>query len=288
MTKKKSDKPGARPRVFITGARRGIGRGIAWAFADGGYDVVVNDLVQDEAAAETLAGIEARGGRATFLAGNIADMRAQADLAARAFAAFGGLEVLVNNAGISVRKRGDMMEVTPERYDEQLAVNLRGPFFLTQEVARLWLAAPPAAAARPTAAPPAARARPTATPPAARVRVRSIITISSVNAEMVSPDRAEYCIAKTGLAMMTKLFAVRLADAGIGVFEIRPGIIRTDMTAVVKERYDRLIADGIAPAKRWGEPADVGRVALALADGQFHFSSGDAFYVDGGLHIHRM
>jgi len=284
MTTTGKDKPGGRPRVFVTGARRGIGRGIAWAFAEGGYDVIVNDLVQDAAAAETLAGIEARGGHATFLLGNIADTSAQADLAARAFAAFGGLEVLVNNAGISVRKRGDMMEVTPERYDEQLAVNLRGPFFLTQEVARRWLAEPPPAA-RPTAARPTA-ARPTAAPPAARVR--SIITISSVNAEMVSPDRAEYCIAKTGLAMMTKLFAVRLADAGIGVFEIRPGIIRTDMTAVVKERYDRLIADGIAPVKRWGEPADVGQVALALAGGQFHFSSGDAFYVDGGLHIHRM
>jgi len=254
----------ARPRVLVTGARRGIGRAIAWAFAEGGYDVVVNDLVRDEAAAETLAGIEARGGGTAFLEGSIAETGAHGELVARAFAAFGGLEVLVNNAGISVRKRGDMMEVTPERFDEQMATNLRGTFFLTQEVARRWLDSPPPS------------------------HPRSLITISSVNAELVSPDRAEYCIAKTGLAMMTKLFAVRLADAGIGVFEIRPGIIRTDMTAVVKERYDRLIGEGISPIKRWGEPADVGRVAVALAGGQFHFSTGDAFYVDGGLHIHRM
>jgi len=255
---------GARGRVLVTGGRRGIGRGIAWAFAAGGYDVAVNDLVRDAAAEETLDGIAARGGRAVFLEGSIADEGLHAALVESAFAAFGGLDVLVNNAGITVRKRADMLEVTPERFDEQLAVNLRGPFFLTQAVVRRWLAEP--------------------SPP----RPRAIITISSVNAEMVSPDRAEYCIAKTGLAMMTKLYAVRLAEAGIGVFEIRPGIIRTDMTAAVRERYDRAIAAGASPVKRWGEPADIGGVALALAGGQFHFSTGDAFYVDGGLHIHRM
>ncbi len=254
----------ARPRVLVTGARRGIGRGIAWAFAEGGYDVVVNDLVRDKLAEETLAGIAERGGSGTFVGGSIAELAGLGALVERAFAAFGGLEVLVNNAGISVRRRADMLEVTPEGFDEQLATNLRGPFFLTQEVARRWLASP--AAAHP----------------------RSIITISSVNVEMASPDRAEYCIAKTGLAMMSKLFAVRLAEAGIAVFEIRPGIIRTDMTAVVKERYDRLIADGIAPVRRWGEAKDVGGAALALAGGQFHFSTGQAVYVDGGMHLHRL
>jgi len=266
MSDQSAGKGAARPRVFVTGARRGIGRGIAWAFAQGGYDVIVNDRVRDDAAEETLAGIMTRGGSSAFLLGDAADPSAQPDLMARAFAAFGGLEVLVNNAGIGVRQRGDMMALTPERYDEQLAVNLRGPFFLTQEVARRWLGAASAPTQRP----------------------RSIITISSVNARIVSLERAEYCIAKTGLAMMTKLFAARLAEAGIAVFEIRPGIIRTDMTAGVKERYDRMIAEGVAPTKRWGEPADVGQVALALAGGGFHFSSGDAFYVDGGLHLHRM
>lgn len=254
----------ARARVFVTGARRGIGRAIAWAFAERGYDVVVNDRVEDEAAAATLAGIAGRGARGVFVGGDLADLGAQPALVERAFAAFGGLEVLVNNAGISVKRRGDMLEVTPESFDALIATNLRAPFFLTQLVARRWLGEPGAA------------------------HPRSIISIASVNSEMVSIDRAEYCLAKTGVSMMTELYAVRLAEAGIAVFEIRPGIIRTDMTAVVKDRYDRLIAGGVAPVKRWGEPEDVGRAAAALASGAFHFSTGSALHVDGGLHIHRL
>lgn len=253
-----------RPRVFITGARRGIGCGIAFAFAEAGYDVAINDLAEDDAARAALEGLRERGAKAVFLPGDISDLAALPALADRAFAAFGGLECLVNNAGISVRKRGDILDVTPESYDTVMGVNLRGPFFLTQEVARRMVAAP--AAAHP----------------------RSIISLSSANATLVSPERAEYCLSKTGVSMMTKLFAVRLADAGVGVFEIRPGVIRTDMTAVVKERYDRLIADGLTPVRRWGEPSDIGRVAVSLASGDFHFSTGDAVHVDGGLHIHRL
>jgi len=253
-----------RPRALITGAGRGIGRAIAWALAESGHDVVVNDLAEDAAARETLDGIAGRGARAAFLAGDIADLAGHPRLIERACAAFGALEVLVNNAGISVRRRGDMLDVTPESYDELMAVNLRGPFFLTQAVARRWLAEERAD------------------------RPRTIINVSSANAEMVSVERAEYCLSKTGLAMMTKLFAVRLAEAGIAVFEIRPGVIRTDMTAVAKERYDGLIAGGLTPIRRWGEPDDVGRVAAALATGAFRFSTGEAFHVDGGLHIHRL
>jgi 3-oxoacyl-[acyl-carrier protein] reductase len=181
----------------------------------------------------------------------------------RAFEAFGGLDVLVNNAGISVRRRGDMMDVTPESFDELMAVNLRGPFFLTQAIARRWIE------------------EGSASP-------KTIVNISSANATMVSLNRAEYCLAKTGVAMMTKLYAARLAEAGIGVFEIRPGIVRTDMTAVAKDRYDAAIADGITPIKRWGEPHDIGAAAVALASGAFQFSTGDAIHVDGGLHIQRL
>ncbi len=260
-----------RARVFVTGARRGIGRAIAWAFAESGYDVVVNDRVEDEAVAATLAGIAGRGARGVFLGGDLADLGAQPALVERAFAAFGGLEVLVNNAGISVKQRGDMLEVTPESFDALIATNLRAPFFLTQSVARRWLGGPPFDQRSGASAHP-----------------RSIISIASVNSEMVSIDRAEYCLAKTGVSMMTELYAVRLAEVGIAVFEIRPGIIRTDMTAVVKDRYDRLIAGGVAPVKRWGEPEDVGRAAAALASGAFHFSTGSALHVDGGLHIHRL
>jgi NAD(P)-dependent dehydrogenase (short-subunit alcohol dehydrogenase family) len=253
-----------RPRVFVTGARRGIGRGIAWAFAEAGYDVVVNDLVEDAATAETLAGLEAREAHAAFVQGSAADLAELPSIVERAFAAFGGLEVLVNNAGISVRRRGDILDVTPESFDDQIATNLRGPFFLTQAVAQRWLREPKSE------------------------RVRSVISISSINAAIAAPERAEYCLAKTGVSMMTKLFALRLAEANVGVFEIRPGIVRTDMTAVVKDRYDRLIAEGVTPAMRWGEPADIGRVAVSLAQGSFHFSTGEFFHVDGGLHIHRL
>lgn len=254
-----------RPRVFVTGARRGIGRAIALAFADAGYDVVINDLqAEDDAAESVIAEIRRRGARAAFVPGSIADLESVPSLVENAFSAFGGLECLVNNAGISVRKRGDILDVTPGSYDEVMNINLRGTFFLTQEIARRMLAIPNSA------------------------HPRSIISLSSANAVIVAPERAEYCLSKTGVSMMTKLYAVRLADAGIGVFEIRPGIIRTDMTAVAKERYDKLIAEGITPVRRWGEPRDIARVAVALASGDFHFSTGDAFHVDGGLHLHRL
>ena len=242
--------------VFVTGGARGIGRGIALAFHGAGWNVVVNDIIP---AAETLAALGARG---VFVQGDIADVDGHAALLDAAEAAFGGLDALVNNAGISVASRGDMLDVTPANYDRQLAVNLRGPFFLTQALGRRWVAAP-------------------------GVR-RTVITVSSANAVMAAPERAEYCISKTGLAMMTKLFAVRLAEAGVSVFEIRPGIIRTDMTAVAAARYDGLIAGGVSPVRRWGEAGDVGAAAVALASGAFAFCTGDAVNVDGGLHIARL
>jgi NAD(P)-dependent dehydrogenase (short-subunit alcohol dehydrogenase family) len=249
--------------ALVTGASSGIGRGIAYALADAGFDVVVNDLVDDAATRETLAAIRDRGRRAALVPGSIADLPGHAALVEQAFAAFGTLDCLVNNAGIQVKVRGDLLDVKPESFDEILAVNLRGTFFLTQAVARRMLD----------------ERRAADDPP------RSIVTISSANARMVGPNRAEYCIAKTGLAMMSQLFAVRLAEADIACFEVRPGIIRTDMTAPAKARYDGLIADGIAPIRRWGEPADVGRTVAALAERRLPFNTGDAFHVDGGLHI---
>lgn len=248
-------------RVLVTGGRRGIGRGIAYAFAETGAQVVINDIVDDGAVQETLAGIAARGGRGAFVQGDAAAVDAHPQLLERAGAAFGGIDVLVNNAGISVATRGDLLEVTPESFDRLVAVDLRAPFFLTQALAKRWLAAPAPG--------------------------RTIITISSINVEAASLNRGEYCIAKSGLAMVTKLFALRLAEAGIGVFEIRPGIVATDMTAPAKARYDALIADGIAPIRRWGEPADIGRAAVALASGAFAFSVGEAIRVDGGLALRQ-
>jgi NAD(P)-dependent dehydrogenase (short-subunit alcohol dehydrogenase family) len=251
------------PIAFVTGARRGIGRGIAHALADAGFDVVVNDLRDDAATRETLEAIGAKGRRATFVQGSIADLPAQAKLVAAAFSAFGTVDCLVNNAGIQVKVRGDLLDVTPESFDEILAVNLRGTFFLTQAVAKRMLA----------------EHRSAGDPP------RSIVTISSANARLVSLNRAEYCFAKTGLAMLSQLFALRLAEADVACYEVRPGVIRTDMTAVAKDRYDKLIAEGLTPIRRWGEPEDVGRTVAALAQRSLPFNTGDAFHVDGGLHI---
>jgi NAD(P)-dependent dehydrogenase (short-subunit alcohol dehydrogenase family) len=251
------------PIAFVTGARRGIGRGIAYALADAGFDVVVNDMLDDAATRETLEAIGAKGRRAAFVQGSIAELPAHAKLIQAAFSAFGTVDCLVNNAGIQVKVRGDLLDVTPESFDEILAVNLRGTFFLTQAVAKRMLA----------------ERRSPGDPP------RSIVTISSANARLVSLNRAEYCFAKTGLAMLSQLFALRLAEADVACYEVRPGVIRTDMTAAAKDRYDRLIAEGLTPIRRWGEPEDVGRTVAALAQRLLPFNTGDAFHVDGGLHI---
>ena len=250
-----------RPVALITGARRGIGQGIAFALAAAGFDLVINDLERDADAEATLAGVDARGARASFVAADIADLAAQPGLVDAAFA-FGRLECLVNNAGVSVLSRGDLLDVAPESYDRCLDVNLRGPFFLTQRIARRMLEQPP-----PEGGP------------------RSIITVTSVNAETPSISRGEYCISKAGASMLTKLFALRLAPHGIGVFEVRPGIIRTPMTAPVAERYQREIERGITPIARWGEPADVGRAVATAATGGLPFSVGQVIYVDGGLSL---
>jgi NAD(P)-dependent dehydrogenase (short-subunit alcohol dehydrogenase family) len=250
------------PIALVTGARRGIGQAAALALAASGFDVVVNDLEGDDAG-ETLAGIRAAGRRGALAPGDIADLAAQEDLAARAWEAFGRIDCLVNNAGVSVMSRGDLLDVTVESYDRCLDVNLRGPFFLTQKIARRMLAAAPGP------------------------HHRSIVTISSISAEVVSINRGEYCISKAGLSMLSKLFAVRLAEAGIGVYEVRPGIIRTDMTAVAAPRLDALINEGYTPIRRWGEPADVGRAVASLATGALPFSVGQIVYTDGGLAVPR-
>ena len=250
-----------RPVALVTGGRRGIGQGIAFALAGAGFDLVINDLERDAEAEATLTGIGARGARASFVAADVADLEAQPRLADAACAAFGRLDCLVNNAGVSVLSRGDLLDVSVESYDLCLATNLRAPFFLTQRIARRMLETP-----APAGGPP-----------------RSIVTITSVNADTPSPSRGEYCISKAGASMLTRLFALRLAPHGIGVFEIRPGIIRTPMTAPAAERYEREIARGIAPIARWGEPEDVGRAVATAATGQLPFSVGQVIYVDGGL-----
>jgi len=251
-----------RPVAIVTGARRGIGAAIAVSLAGSGFDVAITDIADDGADA-TLTAISAAGVQTRFVRNDIADVADHPRVLDDLIGWRGGIDCLVNNAGISAPKRGDLLELTPQAFDQVLGINLRGTFFFTQAVAQRMVAAP---AAGP----------------------RSIITISSVNAELASPERGEYSISKAGLAMLTKLFALRLAADGIAVFEVRPGVIRTSMTQVVAEKYERRIADGLVPMGRWGAPQDVGEAVAGLASGRFAFSTGSVLHVDGGLAVPRL
>lgn len=249
--------------ALVTGARRGIGRAIALELAAAGFDVAVNDVAADADGEAVVREIAAMGRRAALVPCDIAAIEAHAALLDAVAARLGPLACLVNNAGVSVLSRGDLLDVTAESYDRCLDVNLRGTFFLTQRVARQMLATP---AAGP----------------------RSIVTISSISAEVVSTSRGEYCLAKAGLAMLSRLFAVRLAEHGIAVHEVRPGIIRTEMTRPSAERLDALIAGGIAPIRRWGEPEDVARAVATLATGGLPFTVGQVVTIDGGLTLRTL
>jgi NAD(P)-dependent dehydrogenase (short-subunit alcohol dehydrogenase family) len=258
--------PAPRRSALVTGGRRGIGRGIAYALAEHGFDVVVNDLVRDEAAEETLRGVAERGGRTAFVLGDVAAIDQHVRIVDEAWTAFGALQCLVNNAGVQTRHRGDMLDIPVESFDRLVGVNLRGSFFLTQRIARRMSAEPAGDVTRPA---------------------RSVIFVSSGNAVIATATQADYCISKSGIAMMSTLFALRLAEYGIAVHEVRPGIIRTDMTADVFDKYDAWVKGQAFPQARWGEPDDVGRTVGVLAAGLLPYSTGQAFHVDGGIHIRR-
>ncbi|AZO02942.1 3-ketoacyl-ACP reductase [Mesorhizobium sp. M2A.F.Ca.ET.037.01.1.1] len=251
-----------RPAAIVTGGARGIGLACAEALADAGFDILVADLAERPAdgLADTIVG---RGANFTYAQCDIADLAGHSKLVEAAMRAFGRIDCLVNNAGIGAVVRGDLLELKPENFDRALNINLRGTVFLSQAIAKAMLAASAGSA-------------------------RSIITITSVSANMASPERADYCISKAGLSMWVKNLALRLAPENIGVFEVRPGIIRTDMTAGVSAKYDALIEDGLVPAKRWGEAADIGAVVAALASGKFGFSTGSVIDVDGALSVPRL
>lgn len=265
MSPRKDD--GDHRRVaLVTGGRRGIGRAIAYALADEQFDLVINDLEHDAAVDETLAGLEARDAKARFVAGDISALDAHGALVDAAWSVFGTLDCLVNNAGVQVKTRGDLLDVTPASFDHLLGVNLRGTFFLTQAAAK----------------------RMTADSRGPDDPHRSIITLSSANAFMASINRGEYCISKAGLTMMNKLFALRLAAHHIHCYEVQPGVVETDMTAPAKETYDKAIANGVFPIARWGQPTDIAGAVATLATGAIPFSTGSAFPIDGGLHVQRL
>jgi NAD(P)-dependent dehydrogenase (short-subunit alcohol dehydrogenase family) len=255
---------GDRPVAIVTGASRGIGRSIALELASLGYDLVINRA--QEQPPEVLEQARALGARCEFAPGSIAEADVRTRIVELAKAKFGRCDMLVNNAGAAPLKRMDILQATEESFDRVLGINLRGPYFLTQLVANWMVEQRKQAPQRPL----------------------RIVNIGSISAYTSSPARGEYCISKAGVAMMTKLYADRLAEYDIGVFEISGGIIETDMTRVVKEKYDKLIAEGLTPIRRWGQPGDLAKVVGAIAEGRLDFSTGTVINVDGGFHLRRL
>jgi 3-oxoacyl-[acyl-carrier protein] reductase len=256
--------PDRRRVALITGGRRGIGLAVAERLAADGFDVAITGTgPEDDVSRRAVTRLVAHGGRAVYIASRVDAVEGHPRLLDQVETELGRIDVLVSNAGIAPPQRLDLMETTPENFDIVLGVNLRGAFFLAQAVARRMLAA---------------EAKPG----------RSLIFVTSCSAEMVSLNRMEYCVSKAGLAMAVKGFAARLAGDGIAVFEVRPGIIRTDMTAGVSSKYDALIAGGLVPAKRWGEGADVAAAVSALARPDVVYSTGSVINVDGGLTLARL
>lgn len=266
--------------AVVTGGSRGIGRGIVLELARLGYRIAIHSRTGG-AAAEEAARLAHEAGAAqvvTFEA-DLAEIDAGVALAEAVFLTFGRCDVWVNNAGIAPQVRADLLEMTPESWDKVLATNLRGPFFLSQYVARRMI-----------------ESRDGDSDPIHVVRNGSerklpaghIVFVTSVSSELASVARGEYCVSKAGLSMVAQLFASRLAEEGIVVTEIRPGIIATDMTAGVRDKYDRLMEAGLVPQKRWGTPEDVGRAVAAVARGDLDFSTGAVIHVDGGLTVGRL
>lgn len=253
-----------RPLAVVTGGRRGIGFGIARHLAMSGFDIALTglgDMAPDDPVLAELAGC---GAEAAYFPADLSDIARHAETVEAIVRRFGSIACLVNNAGMAPVVRGDFLELTPENFDAIMATNLRGTLFFTQAVL------PRMIADGSTDAP------------------RSIITITSVSAAMSSPERLDYCISKAGLSTLMQGLALRLASEGIGVFEVRPGIIRTEMTSGVSAKYDALIGDGLVPARRWGEPGDIGAICAALASGAFAFATGSVIDADGGLSIAKL
>jgi NAD(P)-dependent dehydrogenase (short-subunit alcohol dehydrogenase family) len=263
------------PVALITGASRGIGRGIALELAKEGFDLVINYAGNVAAAKQTSGDCVSAGAanaktvRAETCQADIAKSAERQQLIGFVQERFGRVDLLVNNAGVAPDVRADILEASEASFDRLININVKGPYFLTQTVAK-WMidqgvAGKGSGIVRP-----------------------KIITISSISAYTASVNRGDYCISKAALSMLTPLYASRLAEHGINVYEIRPGIIATDMTGPVKEKYDKLIAEGLTPIKRWGIPEDIGKAVAAVALDAFPFSTGEVINVDGGFHLRRL
>lgn len=252
--------------ALITGGSRGIGFGIAEQLAQNGFDLAINGTRSSNEVEGVIKKLKDFGNVVIYCQGNIAESTDRENILQHVKEHYGRLHVLVNNAGVAPKERNDILNATEESFDDVISINLKGTYFLMQKAAN-WMI---------------------------EQKKKNdefkgcIINISSISATVASVNRGEYCISKAGLSMATQLFAVRLGEFNIPVFEIRPGIIDTDMTAGVKEKYDKLIEDGLCVQKRWGEPGDVGKVVSSLAKGDFMYSTGQVIMVDGGLTILRL
>lgn len=252
--------------ALVTGASRGIGRAIAAALAAAGWRIAINYRANRHAAGETLDRIRAAGGTAEVFQADIGLAADRERLLQEVSAKMGAIAVLVNNAGIAPQQRTDLLQTTEASYDEVMRTNLKGPFFLTQVAARQMIEL--------------VKKGFIANP--------KIINIGSISADVVSINRPEYCLSKAGMAMMTRLFAARLAEFGIQVFEIQPGIIETDMTVPVKAQYTKKLAKGLAPMRRIGTPEDVAQAVIAIVEGRFPYSTGEIIHVDGGIRLRQL
>ncbi len=252
--------------ALVTGGSRGIGFGIAHELADNGFNLAVNGVRDESAVSESLNELQKKGARVIYCQGDLASSSDRKNIISKVERDFGRLDVLVNNAGIAPRERRDILEATEESFDDVLSTNLKGNYFLTQLAAN-WMIKQKKAD---------------------DTFAGCIVNVSSISATVASVNRGEYCISKAGISMATQLFAVRLGEFNIPVYEVRPGVISTDMTSGVKDKYDKLISEGLCVTPRWGLPEDVGKAVASLATGNFPYSTGQVIMVDGGLTLPRL
>lgn len=252
--------------ALVTGAARGIGFGIALSLAENGYNLVICDIQDENQVAENMGKLKELGAEVLYCRCDVSDPESRTKMLGEVKNRFGGLNVLVNNAGVAPKVRADILEATEESYEWVMKINLQGPYFLTQAVANMMIEQKKASSDF----------------------TGTIINISSISSTVASPSRGEYCISKAGVSMATKLWAVRLAEFDIPVYEIRPGIIQTEMTAGVKEKYDKLIGEGLLLQARWGLPEDIGNAVAMMVRGDIGYSTGQVIMVDGGFSVERL
>jgi NAD(P)-dependent dehydrogenase (short-subunit alcohol dehydrogenase family) len=252
--------------ALVTGGRRGIGFGIARWLAKGGFDIVIGDIVEAGEATDAVKELEGLGAGVLYCKADVSVAADRQKMMDQIKAHFGRLDVLVNNAGVAPKVRADVLEATEDSFDRLITINLKGPYFLTQLAANWMIQQKKADSTRPMC----------------------IVNISSISAEVASTSRGDYCISKAGISMSTRLWAVRLGEFDIPVYEIRPGIIATDMTAGVKEKYDKLIAEGLLLQSRWGQSDDIGRAVAMMARGDIAYSTGQVVFIDGGFNVQKL